>query len=335
MGNYKTEHGFQIKNRSSDPANPIEGEIWYNTTTGTLKVAPKLAAWSSGGNLNTGRINAGSASSGPRDASLYFAGETGPDNTMQTNESYDGSSWTELGDLNTGRRNVAGFGTQTAAVCAGGLIPPANPQTQDLVEEWNGSSWTEVTDVPVAGIPEAAGTGTLTAGMIFGGDVSTGDARTNKTYHYDGTNWTAGGDLNTGRRDLGSAGTQTAGLGFGGIPGGPNAGTNVTEEYDGSSWTSVNNKNNSTGAMGSGGTQTDAMGAGGFNDAATAATNTAEIYDGTTWTAAATLATARHDGGSTSASGSTASIYFGGHPPFLNNTEEYNNVATARSVDIS
>ena len=57
MSDFKTLKGLYIKNRSSDPANPIEGEIWYNTTTGTLKVAPKLAAWSSGGNLNTGRIN--------------------------------------------------------------------------------------------------------------------------------------------------------------------------------------------------------------------------------------------------------------------------------------
>ena len=42
MANYKTEHGFEIKHRSSDPSNPIEGEIWYNTTTQTLKIAPLL-----------------------------------------------------------------------------------------------------------------------------------------------------------------------------------------------------------------------------------------------------------------------------------------------------
>ena len=51
MVTYKAEHGFQIKRYSSDPSNPIEGEIWYNSSTQALKVAPYLEAWSSGGNL--------------------------------------------------------------------------------------------------------------------------------------------------------------------------------------------------------------------------------------------------------------------------------------------
>jgi len=331
MGNYKTEHGFQIKNRSSDPANPIEGEIWYNTTTGTLKVAPKLAAWSSGGNLGTARLNAGSTSSGPRDASLYFGGEGNPNNALQAvNESYDGSSWTELGDLNTARRNVAGFGTQTAAVAAGGLIPANSPQTQDLVEEWDGSSWTEVTDVPVAGIPDASSAGTLTAGLLFGGENSAGDGHAAETYHYDGTNWTDGGDLNTARSVGGGAGTQTAALMFGGDKPGT---ADETEEYNGTSWTNVNDMNNTTKDMGSGGLQTNAMSAGGEGGPAK---NLTELYDGTTWSAAPTLGTARHGGSTTSASASTSSILFGGLiPPFSTATEEYNNVATARSVDIS
>ena len=50
MGNYKTDHGFEIKHRSSDPSNPIEGEIWYNTVSQTLKVTPLIGAMSSGGN---------------------------------------------------------------------------------------------------------------------------------------------------------------------------------------------------------------------------------------------------------------------------------------------
>jgi len=333
MSIYRTVKGYSVKSVSSDPANVKEGQIWYNSTTKVIKVAPTITAWASAPNLNTGRLNAGSTSSGPRDASLYFAGETGAGH-QGTNESYDGSSWTELADLNTARRNPAGFGTQTAAVCAGGLIPPANPQTQDLVEEWDGSSWTEVTDVPVAGIPEAGGAGTLTAGIIFGGDVSTGDARTDKTYHYDGTNWTAGGDLNTARRDPGAAGTQTATVAFGGMPGGTTAGTNVTEEYNGSTWTNGNNMGTSRGDAGSGGTQTDAIYAGGETNPPGAMNNT-EVYDGTNWSTAPTLATARHAGGTTSASGSTSAIYFGGHPPFLNNTEEFTAAATTRSVYVS
>jgi hypothetical protein len=36
------------------------------------------------------------------------------------------------------------------------------------------------------------------------------------TEEYDGTSWTAGGNLGTARRRLAGAGTQTAGLAFGG-----------------------------------------------------------------------------------------------------------------------
>ena len=90
----------------------------------------------------------------------------------------------------------------------------------------------------------------------------------------------------------------------------------------------------SRGDAGSGGIQTNAIYAGGATGPGAAMANT-ELYDGTDWTAGPTLATARHAGGTTSASGSTSAIYFGGHPPFLNNTEEFTAAATTRSVDVS
>ena len=331
MSIYRTLKGYSVKSVSSDPSNVKEGQIWYNSTAKVIKVVPTITSWASANALGTARLNAGSTSSGPRDASLYFGGEGNPNNAVQAvNESYDGSSWTELSDLNTARRNVAGFGTQTAAVAAGGLIPPANPQTQDLVEEWDGSCWTEVTDVPVAGIPDASSAGTLTAGLLFGGENSAGDGHAAETYHYDGTNWTDGGDLNTARSVGGGAGTQTAALMFGGSKPGT---ADETEEYNGTSWTNANDMNNTTKDMGSGGLQTNAMSAGGEGGPAK---NLTELYDGTTWSAAPTLGTARHGGSTTSASASTSSILFGGLiPPFSTATEEFTAAATTRTVDVS
>jgi hypothetical protein len=52
------------------------------------------------------------------------------------------------------------------------------------------------------------------------------------TEEYNGTSWTAGGNVGTSRRYLAGCGIQTAGLIFGGNP--P---TGATEEYDGSTWT--------------------------------------------------------------------------------------------------
>jgi len=37
MATYITLHGIQIETIAGDPANPVEGQVWYNSTTATLK----------------------------------------------------------------------------------------------------------------------------------------------------------------------------------------------------------------------------------------------------------------------------------------------------------
>ena len=58
-----------------------------------------------------------------------------------------------------------------------------------------------------------AGAGTQTAGLGFAGYTTT---NLNSSEEYDGSSWTAGGNLNTARRSLAGAGLQTAALAFGG-----------------------------------------------------------------------------------------------------------------------
>jgi hypothetical protein len=58
-----------------------------------------------------------------------------------------------------------------------------------------------------------SGAGLQTAALAFGGKTTVAAASTEE---YDGTSWTAGGNLNTARSDMGGAGLQTAGLVFGG-----------------------------------------------------------------------------------------------------------------------
>jgi hypothetical protein len=60
----------------------------------------------------------------------------------------------------------------------------------------------------------------------MGGDD---DSVSNVTEHYDGTSWSAGGNLATARDVLAGAGTQSAGLCMGGSTG---SDSNVTEEYN-------------------------------------------------------------------------------------------------------
>jgi hypothetical protein len=57
MATYKGIQGFTIQNLSADPSNPIEGQVWYNSTSNVWKVEELTTAgsWATGNNMNTAR----------------------------------------------------------------------------------------------------------------------------------------------------------------------------------------------------------------------------------------------------------------------------------------
>ena len=177
MATYKEIKGTDITVVSSDPSNPVTGEVWYNTTTQQLKGYQQVLgnAWSTGGNLNTARHNLKGA--GTQTAGLAFGG--GHTVVTALTEQYDGSSWTEVADLNTARSSLGGDGTQTSALAFGG-----QPVTA-VTESWNGSSWTEVADLNTAR-RSAVGSGTTSAGLAFGGEAPPNTAATEEWFG-DGT----------------------------------------------------------------------------------------------------------------------------------------------------
>ena len=75
MASYININGNNIPIRASDPANPIIGEVWYNSTTNVLKgqTATTAGAWATGGNLSTGRNI--SDSFGTKTAGAYVGGQ--------------------------------------------------------------------------------------------------------------------------------------------------------------------------------------------------------------------------------------------------------------------
>src|SRR5210317_1806808 len=104
MATYKEIFGTDVEVVSSDPANPVVGQVWYNTTTQELKGYKQFIgnAWSTGGSLNTARAQL--AGAGTQTAGLTTGGEvTGPPTESAATELYDGTSWTEVNDLNTQR----------------------------------------------------------------------------------------------------------------------------------------------------------------------------------------------------------------------------------------
>ena len=163
MAEYKDLRGGKVKNYTTNPDNPYDGQVWFNETAGELRIrkGTKTSAWASGGNMNTARQYLASASNGTPTATLSFGGSVSPN---QQTESYNGSSWTEVNDLNIGRGALAGAGIQTAALAIGSGSPD-NANT----ESWNGTNWTEVNNLNT-GRNALGGQGTQTAAIAFGGN---------------------------------------------------------------------------------------------------------------------------------------------------------------------
>ena len=149
MSTYKEIRGLKVRDYTTNPDNPIEGQLWYNTTDNVAKyqIPNQVAAWRSQVNLNLARYGGGGA--GTNTSGLVFAGYTSPpaDSGRRTEtEEWNGSAWTEVADLNTGRAaQLGGVGVSAeAALCFGGEAPPGDSV---LNETWNGSAWTEVGDL--------------------------------------------------------------------------------------------------------------------------------------------------------------------------------------------
>ena len=73
MTTYKEILGKQVKNYSSDPANDAEGQVWYNSTSGTFKSVLATGAWSAGGNLEL-QLGLDHGGAGTQTAGLVFGG---------------------------------------------------------------------------------------------------------------------------------------------------------------------------------------------------------------------------------------------------------------------
>ena len=304
MATYKGTKGFTIQTIAGDPPAPIEGQVWYNTTSNVLKgYALGAGVWSSGSNLNTARNAVQNSGGGTQTAGLCFGGNP----PGVSSEEYDGTSWSAGNPLLSAKAYLGGAGIQTSAMAMEGEV-----------ETYDGTSWTESTALNTPR-GECAGAGsTNTATLCFGGGPS-GSLKA-VTEKWNGSTWTETGNLNTARRQLTGGGTNTAALAF---TGGPPP-SNATESWDGASWSNMNNLNTPRYSVGSsqGSSNTLALAFGGGN----AVTGVTEKWDGTSWTEVADLATARNELGGNGSS--TVALAFGGSiPPATAATEEWNDPA--------
>ena len=313
MADYKNIKGFNIQYLDSDPPNPIEGQMWFNSTSQTLKgqAAGGIAAgtWASGGNLNTARwitSGAGRGYTPSASAALIIGGRLATTTYVGNTELYNGSSWTELNDLNTSRDQLASSGTSTSAIAAGGY----NDNALASSESWNGTSWTNTPSLNQARYEPGAAGESNTSALRFGG--VNGPYRA-ETESWNGSSWTEVNDLNTARGGRQGVGTQTAALAI--------SGEDIlnVEQWNGTSWTEIADVLTAQRAGVGAGSVSEALLTGGASPATYGGT---QYYNGTSWAEVADLGTDRNYGGGGGLTASVA-IIAGGTPPVTNATEEW------------
>jgi len=312
MATYKEIFGTNIEVLASDPSNPVEGQVWYNSTSNVVKgaAATSVGSWATGGSLNTGRRALGGA--GTQTSALAIGGNSNPgsppfDVNIANTESYDGTSWTEVNDLNTARGYAArgSGGTQTSALYFGG-----SPITA-VTESWNGTSWTEVNDLNTARNHLAGAGADNTSMLAFGGNTPPVTAVTEE---WNGTSWTEVNDLNTARQQLAGFGIKTSALAFSGLT--PSR-TAITESWNGTSWTEVADLNAlRSGAGAAGADNTAGLMFGGYESAPVDSNvGKTELWNGTSWSEEADLSGPVYYQQQTGAGTATAAISFGGEGP--------------------
>jgi len=321
VSTYREIIGKKIKKVSSDPSSGTDGEMWYNSTTGTLRGPAIVEAWSSGAPMPTSNGIKYAAGAGTQTAGLFFGGNDNPPGARRDETfEYNGSGWTVGGSLTTPWYLGGGMGTQTAGLQAFG-------KTTGMVSEafeYNGTSWTAAGDGNT-GRQAVGSAGSQTAGLCFGGVSTPPTTWRALTESYNGTAWSEVADLSTARNQVGFLGdVSTSALCIGGET--PPSWTTIAnvEEWGGSSWTAgtafpaVTQLGVGTGSV------TDGLYYG-------TAPNNAEAfnYDGTTWTAIANLGTGRDAGVRCGTGTSAALLASGSAPTSVVLTEEYNKSTTA------
>ena len=326
MATYEEIYGKRVKDFDSDPTldSSYEGQVWYNSATGTLKSVVSFASWSSSSDALYPAYN--TSGFGVQTASVFIAGSY-PNYNNNTQE-YNGSGFSAGGAYPESRSGIGTAGILTAGLAWGGNSSPEFES--QLTNEYNGTSWTNVNNYPIT-VAFPAGAGTQTAGLGAGGwDYSGPFSAKNTTNEYDGTNWTGSNNLNTARSSLFGGGTQTAAIMAGGdkfTPGTASDNSGACEEYNGTSWTSVNSLPGTT--NGAGGRTTNAVQtdfrilSGASGTAFTSPYVKNYEYDGTNWAAGPNYTTARY-GAAGSGTGPAAIITGGRTPSYVLTTEEFN-----------
>lgn len=338
MADYQDIRGLRVKYLSADPSTGTAGEVWYNSTSGTLKASLMLGAWSSGGAASN---NTSAALSGTQTAAIAgFGYDYGPpDQSTTISEEYNGASWTAGGTGNTTRYQTNQSGPQTATMALGGAQGPPPYTISVAAEDYNGTGWTTVASLPAGragGIPMCGPADTL---LATGGNDNMSGEPIDTTFEFSSAAWTTSTVYPAAQNGMGAVGTQTAAFFYGGASDAPGATVTAnTFDYNGTAFsaeTALPTASRNWG--GRSGTQTACIAACGSPGPGSPNpfSNTTLTWDGSAWaTSAATTANTYNGVGSNMSGTDTASLIAHAGSPRLN-TEEYNLAVATQTLTTS
>ena len=324
MANFSTIKGFNVQVLSADPPAPGVGQVWYNTTTGTMKGYGQIGtgAWAAGGSMPASYY--GGAYSGTQAAGIYAGGVPGPTNTSYI---YNGTSWTTSpATINPARHHTitAGCGTSTAAQLTGGETTPYSIVGNS--EQFNGTSWSEVSALTTARYTLVVG-GNQTAAIGMTGYSGSVQAIVEE---WNGSSWTAGTAAPQAKYYASGGGTPTSALVCAGKPAPPSR-YKTSDYWNGTSWTETSDMNTERSTAGT--STQDGTAVLVFGGEIPPRSGVTEVWDGSSWTEVADLATPanQNSGGGTDKVG----ISVGNENPNNGASEEWDVPTTTKTFSSS
>jgi len=324
MATYQDIKGLRVKYLSADPSPTTQGEVWYNSTSGTLKATViGTASWASGGSLSN-PFHGGNSSFGSTPAGAHVGGTIPTGYISGKTELYDGTAWTanpNLCPVSIGYGT--GGGPQTAGIICSGESPPGSGTA---TIKFDGSAWTSAPSRSTSR-QNATGIGTQTSFIQVGGAWSPSWTALTVNETFNGASWSTEPNSYPATNEQGFAGgTAAAAVIGGGIPPTP-LGAPASNTWDGSAWTAapvmLSARYNGAWA----GTSTDAFQIGGYNSPSGGFTDTT-VFDGTTWAATASTATGTSGGSGAGFTGGPGGVIkMGGSYGTATTCEEFNAAA--------
>ena len=177
---------------------------------------------------------------GTTDAAIKAAGVNVND-SIASNEEWNGAIWSEIADLPANRKRGATAGSVNAGLYAGGNDGGFSGYSEcSEVYIWTGITWVETLDLPVGGDNHTGHGFTQDSALVTHGVPATNSGNADE---WDGTTWTEKTANITSRGcGMGGGGTNAAHL-VGGYCASPYATTTKTECWNGTAWSEVSDTN--------------------------------------------------------------------------------------------